>query len=71
MTDRILFFPVGNGDMTLIELESGRTILIDVNIQARADDAARQEAWFLGLEYLELVLLKLFDYPYILRLEED
>lgn len=39
MTARIIFFPVGNGDMTLIELESGRTILIDVNIRACADDA--------------------------------
>jgi hypothetical protein len=30
--------------------------------------AARYEAWFLGLEYLEFVLLKLFDYPYALQL---
>lgn len=39
MTARLLFFPVGNGDMTLIELESGRTILIDVNIRACTGDA--------------------------------
>jgi hypothetical protein len=38
MPATITFFPVGNGDMTLIELESGRTILIDVNIRAAADD---------------------------------
>jgi hypothetical protein len=38
MAARISFFPVGNGDMTLIQLESGRTILIDVNIRAAADD---------------------------------
>jgi len=38
MTARISFFPVGNGDMTLIELESGRNILIDLNIRAAADD---------------------------------
>ena len=38
MVATITFFPVGNGDMTLIELESGRTILIDVNIRAAADD---------------------------------
>jgi hypothetical protein len=31
-------FRVGNGDMTLIELESGRRILIDINIRAAADD---------------------------------
>lgn len=38
MTATITFFPVDNGDMTLIELESGKTILIDVNIRAAADD---------------------------------
>jgi hypothetical protein len=38
MTATITFFPVGNGDMTLIELESGRTILIDVRIRTAADD---------------------------------
>jgi hypothetical protein len=27
------FFPVGNGDMTLVTLESGRTILVDINIR--------------------------------------
>src|SRR5687767_8680378 len=36
----ITFFPVGNGDMTLIELaDDGQTkILIDVNIRGAADD---------------------------------
>jgi hypothetical protein len=38
MVARVSFFPVGNGDMTLIELESGRKILIDVNIRGAADD---------------------------------
>jgi hypothetical protein len=38
MVAKIAFFPVGNGDMTLIELESGRKILIDMNIRAAADD---------------------------------
>ncbi|SUS07741.1 F39 [uncultured Defluviicoccus sp.] len=38
MMTTLAFFPVGNGDMTLIELESGRTILIDMNIRAAADD---------------------------------
>jgi hypothetical protein len=32
-TTNIYFFPVGNGDMTLIKLRSGRTVLIDVNIR--------------------------------------
>lgn len=31
-------FRVGNGDMMLIELESGRRILVDINIRAAADD---------------------------------
>jgi len=38
MTAKVTFFPVGNGDMTLIETESGEKILIDVNIRAAADD---------------------------------
>lgn len=38
MKAKLNFFPVGNGDMTLIETESGRTILIDINIRAAADD---------------------------------
>ncbi len=38
MPAKITFYPVCNGDMTLLELESGRRILIDVNIRAAADD---------------------------------
>ena len=38
MAAQITFFPVGDGDMTLIELDSGRTILIDMNIRSAADD---------------------------------
>jgi hypothetical protein len=38
MVAELTFFPVDNGDMTLIKLESGRTILIDVNIRGAADD---------------------------------
>jgi hypothetical protein len=38
MTAKILFFPVGNGDMTLVVFESGRKLLIDMNIRAAADD---------------------------------
>ena len=37
MKPEIIFFPVGNGDMTLLKLESDRTILIDVKIRALAD----------------------------------
>ena len=38
MAARLTFFPVGNGDMTLVALDSGKTILIDINIRAAADD---------------------------------
>ena len=38
MSSKISLFPVGNGDMTLIETESKRKILIDMNIRAAADD---------------------------------
>ena len=34
----ITFFPVSNGDMTLIRLDNGQTILIDSNIRGAADD---------------------------------
>lgn len=38
MAPKITFFPVDNGDMTLVELESGRKILIDIRIRDAADD---------------------------------
>ena len=38
MTAHLSFFPVGNGDMTLVQPEGGHTILIDMNIRAAADD---------------------------------
>jgi hypothetical protein len=38
MPATITFFPVENGDMTLITLEGGQTILIDCNIRAKADE---------------------------------
>ena len=38
MVAKITFFPVGNGDMTLVELENRRKVLIDINIRAAADD---------------------------------
>ncbi len=33
MSAKITFFPVGNGDMTLLETESGKKILIDCRIR--------------------------------------
>lgn len=41
MSAVITFFPVDNGDMTLIQLDSGRSILIDINIRASTDDGVR------------------------------
>jgi len=38
MTIKTTHFRVGNGDMTLIELPSGRRILIDINIRNAADN---------------------------------
>lgn len=38
MSASIEFFPVGSGDMTLICLASGKTILIDINIRQKADN---------------------------------
>lgn len=40
MAGKVTFFPVDNGDMTLITLDDSRrtTILIDVNIRQKADD---------------------------------
>ena len=38
MTAHLSFFPVGNGDMTLVQTEGGRNILIDMNIRASADN---------------------------------
>ena len=38
MTANLSFFPVGNGDMTLVQTGAGHKILIDMNIRAAADD---------------------------------
>ena len=43
MTAKIDFFPVDNGDMALLTLDSGRNILIDVNIRKSADDEKQEE----------------------------
>lgn len=45
MSTQITFFPVGNGDMTLIELDDAKQtkILIDINIRESADDEANAD----------------------------
>ncbi|MCY4384880.1 MAG: metallohydrolase [Nitrospinae bacterium] len=43
MTAYLSFFPVANGDMTLMQTEEGHKILIDLNIRADADDPDKDE----------------------------
>jgi hypothetical protein len=43
MNATLSFFPVGNGDMALVKLLDGATILIDCNIRKAADDPADKE----------------------------
>lgn len=52
MADKITFFPVGNGDMTMIKFQDRTTILIDCNI--RMDDEKPYDC----LEYLQEYLPK-------------
>lgn len=39
MAASLTFFPVGTGDMTLVQLADGLTLLIDMHIRVAADDA--------------------------------
>ena len=39
MTASIAFFPVDNGDMTLLTFDNGQTLLIDMHVRQAADDA--------------------------------
>jgi len=43
MTATLEIFPVDNGDMTLLTFESGKKILIDVNIRKSADDEEEED----------------------------
>lgn len=38
MAAKVSFFPVGNGDMSLIKTDKGNHVLIDINIRKAADD---------------------------------
>lgn len=38
MTASITFFPVGNGDMTLITFDNGQKLLVDLHVRQAADD---------------------------------
>ena len=79
MNPVITFFPVDNGDMTLIQLESGRTILIDFNIRAVTDEGVRDVLTDLrarlrvdsaGRKYVDAVLLTHPDQDHCRSLKE-
>ena len=38
MTASITFFPVGNGDMTLITFDNDQKLLVDLHVAQAADD---------------------------------
>ena len=67
MTPTVTFFPVGNGDMTLIQMETGRTILIDINIRQSDEDGEIRDVLVdlrarllkdkLGRHYVDAMLL--------------
>lgn len=62
MADKITFFPVGNGDMTLITLENGKNFMIDCNFRNCDTD----EGIFDCAEYLDNNLPKNEDgYKYV------
>lgn len=50
MSNTITFFPVGNGDMTLIKLSDQTTILIDIKIRNTADDPNNDEIYDVASE---------------------
>ena len=53
MAAKSTHFRVGNGDMTLIKLDSGRCILIDINIRSAADDTQDSTPDVAGARYAE------------------
>ena len=79
---RIEFFPVGNGDMTLITTATGRRILIDLNIRAAADDPhdrapdvgsalrSRLRKWAPGRPYVDALLVSHPDEDHCAGLEK-
>lgn len=43
MKASLTFFPVGNGDMTLVKFDNGQTLLIDLHVRCAADDPEDDE----------------------------
>lgn len=79
MNALITVFPVGNGDMILVELQSGRTILIDVNIRQTGDGLpdvgkelrARLNRDGQGRPYVDAMLLTHPDQDHCRGLQEN
>ena len=70
MSTQITFFPVGNGDMTLIELDdaSQTKILIDMNIRDSADDEANENYFDVASELRSRLKNDSKGRPYIVRI---
>lgn len=54
MTEYMTFFPVGNGDMTLITTDSKKTLLFDCNMKKSAEEESNND--FDCNEYLHNIL---------------
>lgn len=82
MKASLTFFPVGNGDMTLIKFDNGQTLLIDLHVRCAADDPAddtpdvmselrsRLDTDSSGRPYVDGFLLSHPDKDHICGLEE-
>lgn len=55
MKNEIKFYPVGNGDQSLIKLKDGATILIDCNIRESEDDSSGNSIYDVKKDLLESV----------------
>lgn len=65
MNPTITFFPVGNGDMALVKLLDGATILIDCNIRKAADDPADKETRDVAADLRERLPVDANGRPYV------
>lgn len=65
MAAHIEFFPVDNGDMTLITLASGKTILIDINIRQDADNKDKEKCPDVALMLRNKLRIDDRDRPYV------
>lgn len=61
----ITYFPVGNGDTTLIQLSDETSILIDCNITQDSEDESKDEVYSVHDHILKKVLKDENDVPYL------